>query len=154
MYARKACGWVKKQRTYLWRFLQHGSRFANGYRRSCFEAQRYSYRTGDGSIELNIQELRTMQQNNFNIKLFIINNGGYASIRKSQDEMAGGRYTDDVDVLNFQKVAEAFDIRFHFIEEFLTLEDNLRDILSIPGPAMIELFCDKNQSILEPFADI
>lgn len=110
--------------------------------------------TGDGSIELNIQELRTMQQNELNIKLFIINNGGYASIRKSQDEMAGGRYTDDVDVLNFQKVAEAFEIRFHFVEEFSTLEDDLRDILSTPGPAMIELFCDKNQAILEPFATI
>ena len=107
--------------------------------------------TGDGSIELNIQELRTMQQNNLNIKLFIINNGGYASIRKSQDEMAGGRYTDDVDVLNFQKIAEAFEIRFHFLEDFSTLESDLLEILATPDPAIIELFCDKNQSILEPF---
>ena len=51
----------------------------------------------------NIQELR-QAQNNLNIKLFVINNGGYASIRKSQDDMVGGRYTDDQEVLIFRKL--------------------------------------------------
>ncbi len=60
--------------------------------------------TGDGSIELNIQELRTLSQNNLDVKLFIINNGGYASIRKSQDEIVGGgRYTDDEEVLKLRE---------------------------------------------------
>ena len=75
--------------------------------------------TGDGSIELNIQELRTMSHNNLNIKLFVINNGGYASIRKSQDDMVGGRYTDDQEVLNFSKVANAFELPFHILERLL-----------------------------------
>ena len=48
--------------------------------------------------------IKTDQINNLNIKLFVINNGGYASIRKSQDYMTGARYTDDDTILNFKKV--------------------------------------------------
>ena len=41
--------------------------------------------TGDGSLELNIQELKTMSHYNFNIKLFVINNGGYVSMHNWAD---------------------------------------------------------------------
>ena len=41
--------------------------------------------TGDGSIELNIQELKTISHYNLNIKTFVINNGGYASMTNWQD---------------------------------------------------------------------
>lgn len=107
--------------------------------------------TGDGSIELNIQELRTMEQNKLNIKLFIINNGGYASIRKSQDDFVGGRYTDDEEVLNFSKLADAFKLSFHIIEDYRIMDKQVSDILSINGPALIEVVCDPKQEIIEPF---
>ena len=106
--------------------------------------------TGDGSIELNIQELRTMSHNNLNVKLFVINNGGYASIRKSQDDMVGGRYTDDQGVLNFSKVADAFDLPFHILDDFAKLDVKLTKILSVNGPALIEVVCDPKQDIIEP----
>ena len=98
--------------------------------------------TGDGSIELNIQELRTMSQNNLNIKLFVINNGGYASIRKSQDDMVGGRYTDDQEVLNFSKVAKAFELKFQILEDYEELDLKIPEILSVNGPILIEVVCD------------
>ena len=41
--------------------------------------------TGDGSLELNVQELKTISYYNLNIKLFVINNGGYASMKEWQD---------------------------------------------------------------------
>ena len=107
--------------------------------------------TGDGSIEINIQELMTVSQNGLNIKIFIINNGGYASIRKSQDEMAGGRYTDDEEVLNFKNVALSFEIPFFLIEDHKTLNGDILDIISKRGPALIEVVCDNNQEIIEPF---
>lgn len=50
----------------------------------CFE--------GDGSLQLNIQELQTMKALKLNIKLFVINNGGYASIRATQDAYFKGKY--------------------------------------------------------------
>ena len=109
--------------------------------------------TGDGSIELNIQELRTISINNLNIKLFIINNGGYASIRKSQDDMTGGRYTDDEKVLNFSKVADAFELPFFILENYTELDQRIPDILSKNGPALIEVVCDPNQEIVEVFSE-
>ena len=108
--------------------------------------------TGDGSIELNIQELRTLSQNNFDVKLFIINNGGYASIRKSQDEIiGGGRYTDDEEVLNFKKVASAFELDFEILENYKNLETDLKRVLNKKGPMLIEVVCDSQQEIIEPF---
>jgi len=108
--------------------------------------------TGDGSIELNIQELRTLSQNNLDVKLFIINNGGYASIRKSQDEIVGGgRYTDDEEVLNFKNVATAFEIGFEIIDSYENLESELLRVLNKKGPVLIEVVCDSKQEIVEPF---
>jgi acetolactate synthase-1/2/3 large subunit len=108
--------------------------------------------TGDGSIELNIQELRTLSQNNYNVKLFIINNGGYASIRKSQDEIVGGgRYTDDEEVLNFKNVSKAFEIDFEILDDYETLESELIRIMNKKGPVLIEVVCDSKQEIIEPF---
>ena len=107
--------------------------------------------TGDGSIELNIQELRTMSHNNLNVKLFVINNGGYASIRKSQDDMVGGRYTDDEEVLDFAKIAAAFELEFHKLEDYAKLDDVVPEILSTNGPALIEVVCNPRQTIVDPF---
>jgi acetolactate synthase-1/2/3 large subunit len=104
--------------------------------------------TGDGSIELNIQELRTVSQNRLNVKVFIINNGGYASIRASQDVIMGGRYTDDDAVLNFAKVAAAFELPYHLVEDHGTLPDKLAAILAVPGPALIEVVTDRAQQII------
>jgi acetolactate synthase-1/2/3 large subunit len=109
--------------------------------------------TGDGSIELNIQELRTISQYDLDIKVFVINNGGYASIRDSQDASCGGRYTDDQEVLDFRSVAEAFGLEFTLIERHEDLDRQIPEILSIRGPALIEVLCDTNQEMLLPVRD-
>ena len=86
------------------------------------------------------------------MKLFVINNGGYASIRKSQDEIiGGGRYTDDEEVLNFENVAEAFELDFEIMDDFETIENDLQRILLKEGPVLIEVVCDSKQEIIEPF---
>ena len=53
--------------------------------------------TGDGSIELNIQELATIAHYNLNIKTFVINNGGYVSMKKWQSNFFDGNILDDED---------------------------------------------------------
>ena len=110
--------------------------------------------TGDGSIELNIQELRTASKAQLNIKIFIINNGGYASIRKSQDEMAEGRYTDDQDVLNFRKVADAFELRYLLLDDCHSLEKLIISELNSSDPCLIEVLCDPNQEINNSFLEV
>ncbi len=107
--------------------------------------------TGDGSIELNIQELRTISQNALNVKVLVINNGGYASIRKSQDDMAEGRYTDDIEILNFKKVAEAFELPYALVDDAKTLNKTLSSLIVKPGPILIEVVCDSSQEMIDSF---
>ena len=106
--------------------------------------------TGDGSIELNIQELRTISLGNFNIKIFVINNGGYASIRKSQDDiMSGGHYIDDTSVLNFENIAKAFKIKYLKIDNYKSLKPKIKNVLNKKIPYLIEVICDDKQKIIE-----
>ena len=106
--------------------------------------------TGDGSLELNIQELKTVSQNNLNIKIFVINNGGYASIRESQDEYSEGRYTEDEDILDFSKVANAFEMNYEIIDDYLTIDEQINKITSNSNPALIEVVCERDQKIFGP----
>jgi len=121
---------------------------------SCMPESQIIAVTGDGSIELNLQELQTINLNNLNIKVFVINNGGYASIRDSQDSMCGGRYTDDEEILNFSKVANTFNMPFYFIDDYKDLDSKINQILAEDGPALIEVLCDPSQHILSPYEEI
>lgn len=106
--------------------------------------------TGDGSIELNIQELQTINVNNLNIKIVVINNGGYASIRDSQDAMCGGRYTDDEQILNFKKIADAFELDFEIIQDYKLIKPTMEKVLSNDRPTIIEVVCDDSQYMIVP----
>ena len=110
--------------------------------------------SGDGSIELNIQELQTISLNKLDIKIFVINNGGYASIRDSQDAMCGGRYTDDEQILNFQKVSEAFQLDYFIIKSASEMKEKISEILKTSGPSLIEVVCDPNQYMVQPIKEI
>ena len=73
--------------------------------------------TGDGSIELNLQELKTISHYKLNVITFVINNGGYVSMKKWQDNFFSGNRLDTevktgVGTLNFKKIADAFDLTY------------------------------------------
>jgi acetolactate synthase I/II/III large subunit len=111
--------------------------------------------TGDGSLELNIQELRTLSFYDLNIKLFVINNGGYISIRNSQDTVCEGRYigssaSSGIGVLNLKKIAEAFELPYYCIENYREIDEKIIEIISTNGPAFVEVVCDSKQKIIEP----
>jgi len=79
----------------------------------CATARRYSRILaviGDGSLELNMQELITMSVYKQNINLFVINNGGYVSIRNAQDALFNSRYINSDqancnETLNYKKIS-------------------------------------------------
>jgi acetolactate synthase-1/2/3 large subunit len=111
--------------------------------------------TGDGSIELNIQELQTLSIYQMPIKIFVINNGGYASMRTWQDTFFEGRYigsTDDTGTkpLNFRKIAYAFNIPYETIENPLEFDRKMSSITSTRNPQLIEVLCDSNQRLMLP----
>lgn len=108
--------------------------------------------TGDGSLELNIQELKTISHYGFNIKLFVINNGGYVSMKKWQDMYFDGRRIDEeettgVGTLNLQKIANAFDLPYTRIDDYTCIDSNLHEIMSDNKPIFVEVMTDTCQKI-------
>ncbi len=110
--------------------------------------------TGDGSIETDVQELRTISQYELEIKVFVLNNGGYASIRDSQDAMCGGLYTDTFPILDFARVAAAFGLPYSRIEHSATMSKLIGEILATPGPGLVEVVCDPDQAMISPLAEL
>lgn len=109
---------------------------------------------GDGGFLMNIQELASLEFLNLPIKIFVLNNNGYGSIKTSQDRYFEGRRlgTDRSSLLglpNIEKVVRGFDITFHRLENLSQVVLSLETILAEPGPAIIELIVDPNQ-ITEP----
>ena len=108
--------------------------------------------TGDGSIELNIQELKTISHYKLNIKTFVINNGGYVSMKKWQDNFFAGNRLDTEDktgvgTLNFKKIAAAFDLKYVRINKENEINRRLKEIMSDKLPYLVEVVTDPNQKI-------
>lgn len=99
---------------------------------------------GDGSIMMNLQELQTIVHNNIPIKLFVINNNGYSSIRQTQRNFFNNRMTasgvdSGVSVPDFVKVANAFGLKTKLIDSFCDIENEILDVLSSDGPILCEV---------------
>lgn len=105
---------------------------------------------GDGAIELNIQELATISQYGLSIKVFVLNNGGYASIRESQRALTGGPGLPEPETLDFRAVATAFRLPYRTLERPDTLDADIAAVLAEDGPALVEVICDPEQQLLRP----
>jgi acetolactate synthase-1/2/3 large subunit len=104
---------------------------------------------GDGSLQMNIQELATIAQHQLTIKIFVFCNGGYHSIRSTQksffNNLVGEGPESGVAFPDFVKVAEAYGVpakRF----DTNNPEEDLREILSAPGPQLICVELDRDQT--------
>lgn len=109
--------------------------------------------TGDGSIMLNLQELMTLRHYDLPVKVFISCNGGYRGIVRSQSNMFG-HYTGctedtGVEMPDFSKVANAFDIPFFKIKEQAELDEILNKVYAVDGPVICEWPQDPQQ-VIEP----
>ncbi len=109
---------------------------------------------GDGSIMMNLQELQTIVTNDLPIKIFLINNSGYHSIRMTQTNLFESRFvgigeqSGDLGFPSFSKVAEAFGIPYHRIESNDEMPI-IEDILSQKGCLLCEVMTTTEQ-IFEP----
>jgi acetolactate synthase I/II/III large subunit len=114
--------------------------------------------TGDGSLELNIQELKTISHNKFNIKLFVINNGGYVSMHNWADTFFKGRRVDNpIDTgdgtLNLKNIAKAFDLDHYLISNTNNLDSVLKKVIKIKKPLFVEVITDNKQIIYDAYKD-
>mgnify|MGYP000226277981 CR=1 FL=1 len=108
--------------------------------------------TGDGSLQLNIQELQTIVHHQYPIKLFVWNNNGYLSIKLTQKRYFEGRLigTDPTSGISFpklEKIAAAYGIKYFKIEEVKQLDAVLKQVLSLNEPVICEVICPENQEI-------
>lgn len=108
--------------------------------------------TGDGSIMMNLQELMTIKHYNLPVKIFVCNNGGYRAIVRTQQNMFNGRFTGctpdtGVEIPDFGKVAYAFGLPYVKIENHNELANGLKDVYSINGAVICEIYQDKDQAI-------
>lgn len=108
--------------------------------------------TGDGSFQMNIQELQTIVSSKLPIKIFVLNNGGYLSIRNTMDKFFESRYygTDEQSGLSFpeiEKIAYAYGMPYHKLRTGFDLDTKLSDILNVDGCALVEVICPFKQDM-------
>lgn len=111
---------------------------------------------GDGSIMMNLQELQTVLTNHLPIKLFLINNNGYHSIRITQSNLFKehckvgiGPESGDLSFPEFKKIAEAFGYRYYSASSNAEMKEVVDKVLEQEGPVFCEIFTDTKQ-IWEP----
>ncbi len=108
---------------------------------------------GDGSIQINIQELQTMVANNLPIKLFIINNDGYGIIKQFQELYLNKRYEASISSKgvtnpNFKKISNAYGINYSEIKSNNQIDNVLNKILNSKKPEFVNVIIDPNQKII------
>ncbi len=108
---------------------------------------------GDGSIMMNIQELQTIVFNKIPLKLFVINNGGYSSIRQTQKNffdghMTGSGINSGVSVPDFVKIGEAFGLKTRRLTNPKTMKEEITDILNTDSAVLAEVITEQDYAFL------
>jgi acetolactate synthase-1/2/3 large subunit len=105
---------------------------------------------GDGGFLMNVQELATLKYLNLPIKIFVLNNNGYGSIKNSQDNYFEGRRlgTDPKSGLglpNIEKMVRGFELDYFQIASNSEIDEVLSRVMPIESPTIIEVIVDQNQ---------
>ncbi|MCR5672412.1 MAG: thiamine pyrophosphate-binding protein, partial [Lachnospiraceae bacterium] len=107
---------------------------------------------GDGSFMMNMQELQTVFYNRLNIKIVILNNNGYHSIRQTQQNLFSSRPLigvcdgNGLSFPDFEKVAYAFSIPYVRIDSKEDIDDKIKKAIDTDGPVLVEAVVDEKQN--------
>jgi acetolactate synthase-1/2/3 large subunit len=107
---------------------------------------------GDGGFQLNIQELETLARLDLPVKCFVLNNGGYASIRGMQRGHFDGRLfacdeSCGLTLPDLRKLGVAYDIPAFRIENHTNMRESIREVLATPGPVLCEVMVSPDQGV-------
>lgn len=109
---------------------------------------------GDGSIMMNLQELATVARNRLNIKIILINNNGYLSIKQTQRNLfkappfIGTDSSCGVDFPDFKILAQAFGLNYYCIETETEANEILDKLLNENGACICEVKVDPEQNFV------
>lgn len=109
--------------------------------------------TGDGSIQMNLQELQTIVHHKLPIKIFVLNNGGYHSMRQTEGKLFPeytkvgiGPESGDLSFPDMRKIADAYGIPYLTAKSNPEIPDIIEKTLGVEGYVMCEIFVDVNQN--------
>jgi acetolactate synthase-1/2/3 large subunit len=107
--------------------------------------------TGDGSFQFNFQELQTINKFKFNVTIFVINNGGYSSMKQSQNKFIssiGLHGVDEKTGVSFpslEKISKVYEFNYLKASNFKNLKNTIRK-LNYKKKNIVEIFVDKKQN--------
>ena len=109
--------------------------------------------TGDGSFQMNIQDVATIAHNKLPIKVFIFNNNGYLLIRQTQHNYMEDRFYGEgpesgVWCPDAMKIADAYGIKGVRIENASELDVKIQEVLEYDGPVLCDVFTQEWQLIV------
>jgi acetolactate synthase I/II/III large subunit len=108
---------------------------------------------GEGSFYTNMQELAVIRQHNIPVKIFVINNDGYMSIKQTQDKFFGGRRwgvsnSTGVYFADISKVADTFEMPYYKISNNAELDQHMPGLLRKPYPVIVEFMSQNTLDVL------
>ncbi len=109
--------------------------------------------TGDGSLQMNIQELQTIVTNKLPIKIFVLENEGYLAIKTTQKSFFGGHFTGSnpisgVECPDLEKIAGAYGIPYLSTNENgVGLDETISKALNHDGPVICEIHMHPEQTL-------
>jgi len=105
--------------------------------------------SGDGSIQMNLQELATMRNHRLPIKIFVINNRYLGMVRQWQELFFNRRYanTDLSDNPDFMRIAQAYDIEGLRIEKYEEVETAATKALAHRGPVLVDVCVERVENV-------
>ena len=115
--------------------------------------------TGEGSFMQNLQELEVLKYHSLNIKLFVMDNGGYFSIHQTQKKFFNGNYVGEseqsgLSFTDIEKLACAFGVAYYKLETIQQCEEKLEEILNRKGPVLIEVRVTENMEVIPTNASL
>jgi acetolactate synthase-1/2/3 large subunit len=109
--------------------------------------------TGDGSIQMNLQELQTIKHHELPIKIFLLNNRGYLTIRHTQNALFKGSYSasgedSGVSFPEMNKIAGVYGLKVFEVKAIEELRSTIRAVLDTEGPVLCEIMMDSAQLLV------
>jgi len=120
-----------------------GACFARGLKRTVCIA-------GEGGFLMNSQEMATIMHHQLPVKLFILNNGGYLTIKQTQEltfnkRLKGSNEESGLSFPDFKKIAESYGFMGVRLDSQLNLKQRIVEIMSHKGPVLCEIIMDQDQ---------
>jgi acetolactate synthase-1/2/3 large subunit len=141
-------GKVKKGQRIIWNSgcasMGYGLPAAIGAAFASMKSKNVICLDGDGSLQMNIQELQTIVYHQLPIKLFVLDNRCYISIKQTQTNLFNSNFVgidapSGVSFPNFSKIAEAYGLKTFIIKNNTEIDDVLAEVLNTKGPVVCHI---------------